>query len=295
MRIFDRIAAGEQVFGYDDKPDGAEEMTALRRAANTFVRIVADEAAQYYYQSKKIEWSLGAGDFGPLIPAFCDMWIEWIVPNESYTKEDWDHDELLRTAVIVQSNQGINGDWHMIFGPVITYWPGVGMVRSGYSVAAIVDSEGRETSRHTGISRHIRRFGLLDEYADNEYEDYEIAMTHPAALAVGWMACKNTSLSDVNTPWRVARRRRKKKQPPSLSYKRIDVSAPKPKGYRYGKSDSSAKQRHHMVRGHFKTFTEDNKLFGRLTGTYWWQWQVRGDKSLGTINHEYHVSDEAAS
>jgi hypothetical protein len=43
-----------------------------------------------------------------------------------------------------------------------------------------------------------------------------------------------------------------------------------------------------MVRGHFKTYTEENKLFGQKTGTWFWSSHVRGDFGTPTIN-DYRV------
>lgn len=45
----------------------------------------------------------------------------------------------------------------------------------------------------------------------------------------------------------------------------------------------------HMVRGHFKTYTKDRPLFGRITGTYWWAHHLRGEEGAGVVHHEYEV------
>ncbi len=45
----------------------------------------------------------------------------------------------------------------------------------------------------------------------------------------------------------------------------------------------------HMVRGHFKTYTPEKPLFGRMTGTYWWAHHLRGDESAGVVHHDYEV------
>lgn len=46
----------------------------------------------------------------------------------------------------------------------------------------------------------------------------------------------------------------------------------------------------HMCRGHFKTYTEDAPLFGKYTGTFWWQPQARGKKESGVITKDYSVT-----
>lgn len=47
------------------------------------------------------------------------------------------------------------------------------------------------------------------------------------------------------------------------------------------------KQGLHVVRGHFKEFTEAAPLLGKHVGRYWWGEQVRGDIKLGVIQKEY--------
>lgn len=46
----------------------------------------------------------------------------------------------------------------------------------------------------------------------------------------------------------------------------------------------------HLVRGHFKTYTEDRPLFGKLTGTFWWQPAARGTTDFGVIDKDYSIA-----
>lgn len=48
----------------------------------------------------------------------------------------------------------------------------------------------------------------------------------------------------------------------------------------------------HICRGHFKIYTEVNPLFGKYTGTYWWNSQVRGDINVGVIDKDYKLSNK---
>jgi len=45
----------------------------------------------------------------------------------------------------------------------------------------------------------------------------------------------------------------------------------------------------HMVRGHFKTYTSEAPLMGKLTGRYYWPPHARGSRAVGEIEHEYRV------
>lgn len=44
-----------------------------------------------------------------------------------------------------------------------------------------------------------------------------------------------------------------------------------------------------LVRGHFKTYTEEAPLFGKLTGTFWVPSHARGDASLGLAEKDYNL------
>lgn len=52
---------------------------------------------------------------------------------------------------------------------------------------------------------------------------------------------------------------------------------------------SSRTSRMHFVRGHFKTYTEDSKLMGKHTGTYYWGHHARGDQKAGAVDQVYEV------
>ena len=52
---------------------------------------------------------------------------------------------------------------------------------------------------------------------------------------------------------------------------------------------TGVKSSFHFARGHFKTYTEDAPLFGKYTGTYWWEAHARGAKSSGEITKDYKV------
>ena len=50
--------------------------------------------------------------------------------------------------------------------------------------------------------------------------------------------------------------------------------------------------RFHFVHGHFKEYTAANPLFGKYTGTYWWQERGRGDLGTGFADKDYNVLPE---
>jgi len=45
----------------------------------------------------------------------------------------------------------------------------------------------------------------------------------------------------------------------------------------------------HWCRGHFRTYTEDAPLFGKVTGTFWIDSHVRGDRTTGKVDKGYAI------
>jgi hypothetical protein len=49
----------------------------------------------------------------------------------------------------------------------------------------------------------------------------------------------------------------------------------------------------HLCRGHFKHYSDDKPLFGKYSGSYWWQPSVRGRNKSGEIVKDYKVATDA--
>lgn len=45
----------------------------------------------------------------------------------------------------------------------------------------------------------------------------------------------------------------------------------------------------HFVRGHFKTYTNENKLMGQHVGTFFWSHHARGDRGKGEVQAHYEL------
>lgn len=108
-------------------------------------------------------------------------------------------------------------------------------------------------------------------------------------------AC-NTCYKRVVPPDRLNRARVKRKSEPLLEYRVLEIAPGKvrnkdagevPWGYR-----SPDERAFHLCRGHFKTYTAERPLFGKYTGTFWWQAQARGSKEHGEVVKDYAVKEE---
>jgi hypothetical protein len=112
----------------------------------------------------------------------------------------------------------------------------------------------------------------------------------PAILAIAFMHCKNVDVVDVAPNPKEAAAFRKRHGRPPVRFKTLDIGPLRrvldSQGHAQRDGLGSAM---HLCRGHFKTFTEEAPLFGKLTGTYWWEPQVRGDPERGLVDKEYRV------
>jgi len=103
------------------------------------------------------------------------------------------------------------------------------------------------------------------------------------------LSCRNILTEEILPDERANKRRRRKGKQELFSYHVLKI---KP----VGKKQESVPQdlwhnRIHLARGHFKTYTADAPLFGRITGRFWWQPQVRGRNKDGIIIKDYDASE----
>lgn len=112
----------------------------------------------------------------------------------------------------------------------------------------------------------------------------------PALLTISLLHCKNVDVRLVDPPEKLSRRAQRQHGRPLVRYYVLDIIPMR----RVLDSEGEATRkglRHalHICRGHFKTYTEESPLFGKHTGTYWWDAQVRGKADEGVIEKDYRV------
>ncbi len=132
---------------------------------------------------------------------------------------------------------------------------------------------------------NIPRTGV--EFADVLEQEILVMLVPPLLMALGLLNCKNveTKVSPVS---KAQAKKYRKAGSPVIERRTLVVH---PKGVRYEGSGTGtgAERAWHMCRGHFKTFTEEAPLFGKVTGTFWWGSQARGDKQRGEVHKDYQV------
>lgn len=132
--------------------------------------------------------------------------------------------------------------------------------------------------------------GATANVVDPEDAMSQAISTAPILMALGLLNCRNVETKFVPSSGHQIKKL-KRHGSPVITRKTLLV---KPQGKRYESSgqDTGGKRRWHMARGHFKTFTDEAPLFGRVVGTFWWQSQTRGSKHLGEVHKDYEVDNE---
>jgi hypothetical protein len=62
----------------------------------------------------------------------------------------------------------------------------------------------------------------------------------------------------------------------------------------YDQPAKGVPQRLHFRRGHFKEYTAERPLFGKYTGTFWWEAHVAGSAEIGEVKKDYRILPKQA-
>ena len=97
--------------------------------------------------------------------------------------------------------------------------------------------------------------------------------------------CKNVVTKEV-TPTRKVRKKTKPEKK-AFKYKILHFKLPKSRK-KYNNSNKTGRVVPlHLCSGHWKTYTEDAPLFGKIVGRWWWRGQMRGNIDRGFVTKDY--------
>lgn len=104
------------------------------------------------------------------------------------------------------------------------------------------------------------------------------------------LSCKNVSLTPVDPPAKLNKKRIKKGKQPLYRYHVLTVDLDKGrKQSGVGRGANLGTMPVHLCRGHFKEYTDEKPLFGRITGRFWWQPCARGKAENGVVMKDYEL------
>jgi hypothetical protein len=135
-----------------------------------------------------------------------------------------------------------------------------------------------------------------DQEAVLEWSSSMGTLFDPAFLAISFLHCKNVTVARQVPPAKLSRAHQKRHHRPLIQYHTLEITPMKKVLERAGASNGAGlKMALHICRGNFKTFTPERRLFGRHTGTYWWDSHVRGAAEHGISVKDYAINQPAAS
>ena len=171
------------------------------------------------------------------------------------------------------------------FGPALHFF--VNIDRNGHLM--MVDAD------HPDMAMRPASAAFLTEDAGDEVDldcwNEELKFyVYAALLTVSFMHCKNVDVIEHHPPDGPSRRNLRRNGRALTTYKILDIEPMRRVLARDGHAETGGlASAMHICRGHFKTFTADAPLFGRLVGPYWWADHVRGDSAHGFALKDYRV------
>jgi hypothetical protein len=225
------------------------------------VSVVAPPFERFLVEFNGVPNALGLTSWGVL----------FIQEEPQHEEEGW----LLRAVLV--------GEWRRSrpAGPIATWL--LPLDRTGHLFEA--DEQG-----YGSIFASTPKIDDVPEEAAFEFANSLVGLIGPALLTVSFMHCKNVDVRSEDPPERLSRSHKRKTGRALTRYYVLDIEPMRRILDTEGEAQSKG-LRHalHICRGHFKTYTEESPLFGRYTGTYWWESQVRGKAELGTVEKDYRV------
>ncbi len=129
--------------------------------------------------------------------------------------------------------------------------------------------------------------------AEGEAVDVAMDMLSPLSLALTFMHCKGVTLVENVPPPPLQKKHLKKHRAarPLVTYKTIQIQPATHVLKEEGRIDQHGMAKAlHICRGHFKYFTEERPLFGKMTGTFWFPSHIRGSANAGVALRDYTVN-----
>jgi len=124
-----------------------------------------------------------------------------------------------------------------------------------------------------------------------ESTDTLVPFIAPALFAVSLMHCKNVTARTASPTPALSKKWRKRQGKPLTRYHVLEIAPMREVLDTTGEAGTKGLGHAlHICRGHFKTFTEDAPLFGRVTGQFWWASQVRGKAKHGKVSKDYRIA-----
>lgn len=247
-----------------------------------------DNVANYYWESEQMEWSWDC--FPNIAPPFENFYMEYNAPDKFRCVEGiYDNKNFRKFAalfmIIEPQEKNAQYKWEYMavffqqYRNKVSMWPCISLFRVGED--GIIYGKKEEM---LGVS--VIKGEYLSYLDKQKLIDGVFGFLRPFLLAISFLHCRNVKkIIPIHTNSISGRNRHK----PRFIFKTLAIEPIKKVLQKEGGSDKNGlKQALHICRGHFKTFN-DKPLFGKISGTFWWDSQVRGSISNGITIKDYSV------
>ncbi|AEJ93129.1 hypothetical protein FDG57_gp050 [Mycobacterium phage Mutaforma13] len=285
MPIAHQILTGSAEFQSPWEAVGLDE-AVIRSAARNHFKFEIQVASELYWNGKQNDYDLSK-DFGSLRAPYDNCWLEWSWPSVMIIEgKESPAPQALNCAAITEVADADSGP--VLMTHLLMQTPGHPITVTGIADQVDTDKQGSVLKRRWVYPKHIPK-AQVDQMSMAVGCELNVLY-----LAFNLINCRNVSTARAGDIKVRRSGSAKRKREPRLDYHTIllpgMVRGPAGASLTSG---SDAVMPLHRVRGHFKTFTEAAPLMGKHTGTYWWGWQVRGNKKNGVIVSDYKVGEPA--
>lgn len=263
------------------------------------VRYDIANVALYYWQNDKTYWDIAEpAHFPSLAPPHPYTWLEYKMPTRLKLESGEKYAPQLakeRMGCLVTAIDRKAGD-----GDFSPYTDETKWVLEGYIF--IAPGRGRANNRlHAALIEGAMGFyipvngdGSLGGYTDESGPFRVIVPTlrdratlstsvaqhaKPFLLTFAFLSCNNVLIVDHDPRPRGKRSGKRKKRRQPVSYRTLEIAPLRDVLRVRGKTSRPTGRRLRSVsitRGHFRTYTESGKLFGKYTGRFWIPSHVKG-------------------
>jgi hypothetical protein len=143
-------------------------------------------------------------------------------------------------------------------------------------------------------SNHLRVYSK-EISKDDTYQMAKDGAHLNAFLNFGLMLinCCNVKISKNPPSENLNKKRRKAAKQELFTFHTLQLILPDKKHSNSSEANTDnldkSDKRLHFCRGHFKTYTKSNPLFGKYIGRYWWPSQIKGNKEKGFVLKDYSI------
>jgi hypothetical protein len=246
------------------------------------VVVAGDDVARYF-----AEFPVGTalGDIvSSVAPPFPRFFVEFDGAPNGFGLSAWgvlfeeqrDNDHWLVTGTLIE-------EWRRgkPIGPVITWLLPLttdGRLEPG-------DEEGRGSIFVKPLDPDVVPDEIFLEFGDSLTR-----LLGPALLTISFMHCRNVDVRAVDPPAKLSRKAERRRGRPLSRYYVLEIEPMRRILEREGGAGTQGLRRAlHICRGHFKSYTDTAPLFGKLTGTYWWESFARGSPEAGHVEKDYRI------